>query len=223
VLAEIERSSCLLFNPLEAVRWNSEKSYLFDLAEWDVPIVPTEVVRAGAGRDLQEELVGRGWEKAVLKPRVGGGGAGIHLVRPREIERTLEELTNGDTEPEYLVQPFIESIADEGEWSFAFVDSELSHALIKRPAPGDYRTHGIYGGSVRRVEPRADDLALAVSILSRLPFDLLYARLDLVRVNGRLAVMEAELVEPIFYFDLAPEAAGRLADATINRLARTDA
>jgi glutathione synthase/RimK-type ligase-like ATP-grasp enzyme len=41
VLAQIEASSCRLFNPLEAVRWNIDKHYLFDLEKWGVPIIPT--------------------------------------------------------------------------------------------------------------------------------------------------------------------------------------
>ena len=31
VLAAVDASSCRLLNPLDAVRWNSDKSYLFDL------------------------------------------------------------------------------------------------------------------------------------------------------------------------------------------------
>src|SRR5687768_13360076 len=41
VLSEIEASRCRLFNPLEAVRWNSDKRYLLDLERWRVPTVPT--------------------------------------------------------------------------------------------------------------------------------------------------------------------------------------
>ncbi len=68
--------------------------------------------------------------------------------------------------------------------------------------------------------PHADDAAQVEAMLARLPFDLLYARFDVVRVDGRLAVLELELIEPMLYFDLAPGSAGRLADATIARLAR---
>ena len=50
-----------------------------------------------------------------------------------------------------------------------------------------------------------------------MPFDLLYSRLDLVRLDGQLAVMELEFIEPILSFDLVPEAAGRLAEATLAR------
>ena len=55
-------------------------------------------------------------------------------------------------------------------------------------------------------------------MLDRLPFDLLYARFDVVRFAGRLAVLELELIEPMLYLDRAPGSAGRLADATIARL-----
>ncbi len=40
-LSRIEASSCRLFNPLDAVRWNIDKNYLFDLENSGVPIIPT--------------------------------------------------------------------------------------------------------------------------------------------------------------------------------------
>src|SRR5678815_4962964 len=43
LLSHIEGSSCRLFNPLEAVRWNIDKNYLFDLEQWGVPIIPTSL------------------------------------------------------------------------------------------------------------------------------------------------------------------------------------
>jgi hypothetical protein len=73
---------------------------------------------------------------------------------------------------------------------------------------------GIYGGSIQVVEPQPNDLMQATSVLDRLPADLLYARLDFVRVQGRLAVMEVELIEPIFSFGLVPESVMRLVQAT---------
>lgn len=55
---------------------------------------------------------------------------------------------------------------------------------------------------------------------ARLPYDLLYARLDLVRIDGHLSVMELELIEPILYFNMAPTAVGDLVDASLARAAR---
>ena len=41
VLAEIERAGTPLFNALDLVRWNIRKTYLRDLAQRGVPVVPT--------------------------------------------------------------------------------------------------------------------------------------------------------------------------------------
>ena len=88
-------------------------------------------------------------------------------------------------------------------------------------ASGDFRAHGIYGGSVERVDPDPADEAAVADMQRRLPFDLLYARFDVVRFAGRLAVLELELIEPMLFLDLAPGSAARLADATIARVAAT--
>ena len=51
-------------------------------------------------------------------------------------------------------------------------------------------------------------------MLAKLPFDILYARLDFVRVDGRLSIIEVELIEPILSFNLVPESIMRLVNAT---------
>jgi hypothetical protein len=50
--------------------------------------------------------------------------------------------------------------------------------------------------------------------MDKLPFDLLYARLDLIRVDGHLSVMESELIEPIVSFNLVPKGVEHLGNAT---------
>jgi len=77
---------------------------------------------------------------------------------------------------------------------------------------------GIYGGAIRPVEPQAGDLLQAEAVMAKLPRDLLYTRIDLVRVGGQLAVIEVELIEPIFSFNLVPDSIARLVSATIARL-----
>ena len=217
-LAAIEHSPCRLFNPLDAVRWNSDKSYLFDLAAWGVPIVPTLPVSPSDAPRLQQQATATGWQRVVLKPRVGAGAAGVRLIPAAAIATTITELAAGRPNQPFLLQPLIESVISEGEWSFIFLAGAFSHALLKRPAPGDFRAHGIYDGTIAPVIPSPDDLAQAEAIVAALPFDLLYARLDLVRVANRLAIMELELIEPMLYFDQAPDAAGRLARAARSRL-----
>ena len=212
-LEAIDRSPCQLFNPLDAVRWNSDKAYLFDLAARGVPIVPTMLVSVADAPTAQEEAVRAGWARVVLKPMVGAGAANVRLVSTADITETLAELATAHSHQSFLLQPLIESVTSEGEWSFIFIDGAFSHALLKRPAPGDFRAHGIYDGTITPAQPLPDDLAQAEAICAALPFDLLYARLDLVRVQNRLAIMELELIEPMLYFDLAPSATWKLVNA----------
>src|SRR5215218_2590983 len=217
VMAAIERSRCLLLNPADAVRWNVDKRYLDDLDRLGVPIVPlVRGMRADAAR-IQASITQAGWDELVLKPAVGVGGSGVVRANAASLPHVLDALT---PDTEVMVQPFVDAVLDEGELSFIFIGGALSHVLRKRPARGDFRAHGIYGGTVVAAAAPGDDLAQLEAIVARLPFDLLYARIDVVRVDGRLAVLELELVEPMLYFDLAPGSAGRLADATLARLGR---
>lgn len=220
VLSEIESSRCRLFNPLKAVRWNSDKRYLLDLQSWRIPTVPTYKASLMDRDSWRDMAINGHWQEAILKPAIGTGGADIHRVAPEEIVNTLDRLAAEHPQRDFLVQPFMESVIQEGEWSFIYIGGELSHVLLKKPAPGDYRAHGIYGGTIEFVEPLSEDVFQAKTILARLPFDLLYARLDLVRVGGRLSVMELEFIEPILYFNIAPTGVRQLVDASLARIAK---
>lgn len=213
VLSQIEDSSCRLFNPLAAVRWNIDKHYLFDLQKWGLPIIPTWLASEVEPGALQRWF-GEEPQAIILKPTVGLGGSHSHRVPLTELDDTLARLRVSEPGREYLVQPFIDSIVSEGEWSFIYFNRDLSHVLLKMPAANDYRVQGIYGGTVRPAEPLARDLSQAEAVMAKLPFDVLYARLDFVRVGHQLSVIEVELIEPIFSFNLIPESIARLVDAT---------
>ena len=217
VLERIDASSCALHNPLDIVRWNTDKAYLLDLAKWGVPVVPT-LSANGDAQSIQADVASRKWTSAVVKPRVGAGGSGVTLVDAAEVAATLARLDAELPGAEFIVQPLVEAIRTEGELSFVYIDGELNHVLRKMPASGDFRSHGIYGGTMDCIAPTPADREQADAIMRKLPFRPLYTRLDLVRVDGHLAVMELELIEPVLYFAFAPEGAARLADAALARL-----
>lgn len=214
VLAQIEASSCKLFNPLDVVRWNMDKHYLLDLEKWGVPIIPTYLASDFESGSLQTLFLDKAWQTVVLKPTVGLGGSYSQRVALDELATALSALKTSQPRHEYLVQPFIENVVTEGEWSFIYFNRQLSHVLLKKPAPHDYRVQGIYGGTIGPAEPTPLDLSQAEAVMAKLPFDVLYARLDFVRVNGALSVIEVELIEPIFSFNLVPESIARLVNAT---------
>lgn len=214
VLSQIEASTCKLFNPLEAVRWNIDKHYLFDLERWGIPIIPTYLASNVEADVLHHNFANKGWRTAIIKPVVGLAASYTYKVTLDELADTLRTLKVSHPEQEFMLQPFIESVVNEGEWSFIYFNQNLSHVLLKNPAPNDYRVQGMYGGTIQRVEPHPNDLVRAQAVLNKLPFDILQARLDFVRVDGILSVIEVELIEPIFSFNLVPQSIERLVNAT---------
>ena len=212
VLSRIEASSCKLFNPLTAVRWNIDKRYLFDLERWGVPIIPTAL--ASEAENISKWFGNGQTQTVVLKPTIGLGGSHSFRIQLSELPNKLEDVRSQHPNHQYLIQPFIEDIQHEGEWSYVFFNRTLSHVLLKKPAPNDYRVQGIYGGTIQPTEPTAHDLSLAEAVITKLPLDILYARLDFVRVRGQLSIIEVELIEPIFSFNVVPESIARLVHAT---------
>ena len=214
VLSKIETSTCKLFNSLSAVRWNMDKHYLLDLEKQGIPIIPTCMAAQVEFGPLHKRFVENQWQTVILKPAIGLAASNTHRVPLGEFENALAKIRADQPFSEYLIQPFIENIITEGEWSFIYFNGQLSHVLLKKPAPNDFRVQGIYGGTIQPFEPASHDLLQAASAFDRLPTDILYARLDFVRVGSQLSVMEIELIEPIFSFNVVPESIMRLVNAT---------
>ncbi|MGN6254231.1 MAG: ATP-grasp domain-containing protein [Solirubrobacterales bacterium] len=209
-----------LWNDAQTIAWNSNKTYLRELAEGGVRIVPTLWVEQGERPVLDELLVERGWDEAVVKPVVDLGARNLSRVRAADIEgqKALERVLERHGA---MVQPFLPSLEEQGELSLIYVAGQFSHAVRKRPAPGDFRVQSIWGGSVKRAEPTAEHLELAKRALSQVIPTPLYARADLVEdLAGDPCLIELELIEPNLYLSHQPGAAGLLADALLERLER---
>ena len=120
----------------------------------------------------------------------------------------------------FLMQPFISEIQDQGEISFVYIDGEYSHAALKRPAAGDFRVQQEHGGSTELFHPDSNLLAQVDQIAATVPQvrESLYCRIDAVARNGKLVLMELELIEPELFLGLAESAAERFAKAIIGRV-----
>ena len=208
-----------LWNPFALVRWNTHKAYLLDLHERGAPVVPTVVLLGGSAAALDGICDAQGWNSVVVKPAVASGSKGARRGEVGDVaaQAHLDELlTHGDA----LVQQFVPGITDEGEWSVILIEGEVSHALRKRPAAGDYRVQEEWGGTTERAEPSASLAELATRVCAVLPAPALYARIDVVSLNDQWLVMEVEVTEPALWLDLAPETTQRFADAIGSRLGR---
>lgn len=202
-------------NPPEVVRWNIDKGYLAELAGRGAATVPT-LWHEDAGRaEIEAALAHFGADRVVVKRRVGAGGEGQHSF-------TRDTLPEADWRMDRpaMIQPFLPAIIEEGEFTFVFVDGRFSHGVNKRAAVGEYRIQSIFGGREASYDPAPADRATAEAVMTALPFtDLLYARIDMVRLpGGELAVMEAELIEPYLYPEQSPQLGERLARAIAERV-----
>src|SRR5574338_996547 len=102
VLERIEESSCRLFNPLAAVRWNMDKHYLFDLKSWGAPIIPTYRARFAALDAFQAVFSNHRWPMVILKPAGGLGAAYSLRVSLAELPAALAGLKISQPGSAYL-------------------------------------------------------------------------------------------------------------------------
>jgi len=218
-LAWLDRLSRLglpVLNPPGLIRWNADKRYLLELAARGVLIVPTQVVPKGAddaGRSLLQTLDALGADQAVVKPAVS---ASAHRTW-----RTSRASAAGDAASfgalvaagDVLVQPFVPAVTD-GEWSVICFGGIPSHAVLKRPAPGDWRVQGELGGTAERRAAPAAVMDGAPRVLAAAGVErAAYARVDGCEIDGVFVLMELELIEPQLYLALEPAAPSRFAAA----------
>ena len=203
-----------LLHGVEVFRWNTDKSYLDDLARLgSLPTVPT--VLADDPVDLRAAIARFG--TAVVKPRVGAGGRGIVIVRDAATWLPV------DAGP-WIVQPLLESVHHEGEVS-VFVMAGHPVSQVDKVAPAhDIRVHEEYGGTSTAAVLTHEAAMLAVDAVAAtteiLGSKIVYARVDMLRSDGRLLVSEVEVTEPGLYLDLVPDNAERFADAVAAHLGR---
>ena len=212
-LATLERIGTLtkLLNSAALVRWNSRKTYLRELEAKGANLIPTLWLDAAPPERAVSAFDELGSEDLVFKRQIGAGAADQHRLK------------RGDPIPDMphamMVQPFLRMIQDEGEISFIFIDGTFSHALVKRAASGDYRIQSTYGGTEKAISPSAEDLVAATAIISTFEDVPLYGRVDMLRgPDGRLLLMELELIEPYLYPLEGPELGTKMASAVARRL-----
>lgn len=218
-VGELEAAGVPLFNPPAVVRWNADKAYLRVLEAAGTAIVPTLWTEPGEPATLAALLEEAGWDEAVVKPVVSAGARNTwrtsRAQAPGE-EGRFRELAQRER---LMIQPFLPEITAEGEWSLVFFGGRFSHAVVKRPRPGDFRVQEEYGGHATAAEPDPSLVAAAETAIRHAPEPCLYARVDGCVVDGRFLLMELEVLEPALFLAQAPGAAERFAEAMTEALA----
>lgn len=214
VLNNIE-SQTRLANSAAIAEWNFDKRYMHELETQGVPIVPTlwdQVYNAESLESWQRTLSA---DELVVKPVVSA--TAMHTYRLKAFDPSLAELF---ATTDFIVQPFVPAIVNEGEFSLFYLNGVYSHAILKAPKLDDFRVQEEHGGIITSTEPNEAMIVAAENVLAKVREKLLYARVDLVRHNDRFALMELELIEPALYLRMDAAAPRRFATAIRDWLVR---
>lgn len=219
-MARIDQSTKLM-NRFTTLQWNSNKSYLDEMEAMGAVTIPTVAITQAKETEILRAMKELDAEKVVIKPDVGGGAWRQVLYAKGDPFPDTDQLPPDGA----MVQPFLTSVTEEGEYSFLYFGGGFSHALQKKPKSGDYRVQSIYGGLEFPYTPTPEERDQARNILDVLDFTPLYARVDLLRGNdGRLLLIELEMIEPYLYLPFAEGESGdnkgaqKLAKAVLKRL-----
>ena len=204
-LNHLEDKKVRLLNPIDTVRWNMDKTYLKEIEEVGLSTTPGIYLDKNTVVKLADFFQIFKTKKLIVKPCISGGAKNTFKVTEdnvMEINETLNRLIQNEN---FIVQPFLQEIVDNGEWSFIFFNGLYSHSLIKKAKTGDFRVQPSHGGSVYPQNPEEALIAIAAAYVKRFAKNCLYARVDGTFVSGKFLLMELELIEPFLFLNTDPQ------------------
>jgi glutathione synthase/RimK-type ligase-like ATP-grasp enzyme len=213
LLNRLESDNIRLCNPASVLRWNSDKAYLAELDAAGIATVQTRVSDALDGVALDGARTAFSCDTLVVKPPVSGGADGTFRLS------ASDPIPASVAGRRMMIQPYLPSIAAEGEFSLFYFGGIFSHSIIKRPAVGDFRVQDQFGGYEEAVEAPQAARALANAALEATANltqtkTLAYARVDMLRDDeGMFRLMELELIEPSLFLRFAPDGGAAFASA----------
>ncbi len=208
----VSKVTCLI-NPYAVIEWNCRKHYLKEVSLKGINTIPTLWFKQGSA-NMADLLARSGWDEVVVKPTVSAGAFGT-IRTPATDPGCMAHLQSLLEKGDAMVQPFAPDILHHGEVSLIYFAETFSHAIRKVPRKGDYRVQDQYGGIVEPHTPTDEEMALGRSVLGTTPSPTTYARVDLVRWEGKPALIELEVIEPMLFLEWAPDSAQRLASTVV--------
>lgn len=193
-ISSFKNSKTLLFNSPEVIINNTHKFYLKSLQQKGISIIPTWF---SSQKILIENM--KGTQKVVLKPAVSGGSFKTEVFETKLLTQEIldKKIGKGD----WLVQPFLSQIIDNGELSLIFFGGEYSYCIQKIPKKGDFRVQKQFGATYNHFEPDVDLIDKAKNIIHLAGKNTLYARVDGLLIENEFLLMEVEMIEPDLFFE----------------------
>jgi len=216
VLESIDKSKSLLINPLPIIHQNIEKTYLIELEAKGIDTIPSIFQKKFSSKEIMQSFSKFNCDKIIIKPVVGANADNIILGSKFEIKSQLNEIQEVYSELPHIIQPFLNSVLKEGEFSLMYFNKKFSHALLKIPKEGDFRVQEEHGGKINLIKKVPKEIQnLSDKVMKVLPKNCFYSRIDILLMHGEPKVIEVELIEPSLYFNLDPESSKMFAHELI--------
>jgi glutathione synthase/RimK-type ligase-like ATP-grasp enzyme len=213
-LEYLNQLSIPVINPLPLIRWNMDKRYLRDMHNIGIAIPPSIWVQDDEILEIADVCRQQGWAKLVAKPLISGGAHQTWCAK------------EGSVKGPYLLQEYLSNIESAGEWSLIYFGSEYSHAILKKPAAGDFRVQSQFGGQCTLAEPTPEMQSFARSVLRAqyqlCPHAPTFARVDMLadahpQPSAPFVLMELEVIEPELFLPYANNSNQRATTAILRQ------
>ncbi len=201
-LDKIKSLGIKLLNPIEIIKWNSNKRYLKDISKSGLSIVKTIYLEKGSQLKTDNSLFKQlNSNKIVIKPCISASAKNTFVIEINDFTEKSKIINSLLLKEEYLVQPFVEEIINDGEWSFIFFNSKFSHSALKIPKQGDFRVQHSHGGSIKYPKPKSEIINQVKEYVRKFAQDTLYVRVDGIIRGELFYLMEIEMIEPYLFLD----------------------
>lgn len=202
-------SKTRLVNPFETIKKNSNKIYLENLKLLGIPIVDSVFIHSLAA--LEDGLAQITSDQIILKPTVSASGKNTHLLKKSDPDLYMLAASLL-TKSSILLQPYLSSIETEGERSTVVINNNIAFTMLKRPAPGQYLVHNHKGGTYTPDQVLEKDMPFIEKVISHLPLNTAYVRIDYLYEKGEPRLLELEMIEPNLYLHQNPKSVEFLCD-----------
>ena len=233
----VEQTSELL-NPADVIAWNTDKTYLRDLEERGLPIVPTiwlDPERNMSSRAINSRLPAFG--EFVIKPTVSAGSRDTGRYDASATQQRMLAITHAKNlmavGRKVMLERYLRAVDTSGETGLVYLDGKFSHAVRKSALlSGPFREGDLEGALYRGevIAPREPTVAerelgdrvvtALADVFPALGRPLLYARIDVIPDDdGNPVILEVELTEPSLFLEHGgPGSVERAAAAVAARL-----
>ena len=201
---EFVSTQTTLINPKELLIWNISKTYLFELEKKGIPIAPSLIIEPKD--DILAKFGSSSFSdspKFFCKPLIGASSIFTLRFERHETSLLMEHFYN--VSRPMILQPYISTVEEQGEYSLIYFGAMFSHAVQKIPVKGDYKVQDDYGANDKpflNIPQKLFDIS--ESILNHLPKNSSYIRIDFLNMQGLYGrdwvVNEVECIEPSLFF-----------------------